>query len=595
MPLDIAVGGRYSWRKQVVRVEAIEVGRVLIRFEAGSEQSVRLVRPTELEALPEDDELKGSRLNVIPLAEWEALTRRAKILDEIVKSKTGRSAAVKAAATTLELTERQVWRLLKIFEANPTTLALLGAKCGRPAGSRFLGQRREEIIRAAIEETYLRAEKPTVAALLEDVLARCVKAGEKVPSPRTLRRRIARLVARDVLKKREGAKAAGEICDGVPGSVEVAALLARIEIDHTLVDVILRADTPGRKVIGRPWLTLVIECKSRMVLGFYLSFEPPSAASVAMALAMAAVPKSDWLNAIGVTGTWPAHGIPREIWVDNALEFRSEALRRGCDQYLIKLCFRPVGAPRYGGMIERLIGTLMGAVHLLPGTTQSSVAELGDYDAEKRAVMTLSEFIPWFTEQVVTGYHLKPHRTLGIPPIKAWERDLPNCELKTPRDLQEYYATFLPGKSRRLTRTGVQIDTETFWSDQFSGQIASGAKVLVHYHRMDAGQVYVRLPDGQLCVAANTDASSKHKTFSDLKAQRQNKREISADPELLQQRAEGYLRNRERLEASIKKTATANRAPPTPSALPPPNPPATTPRVAPVSRATREMLVMEMD
>lgn len=35
---------------------------------------------------------------------------------------------------------------------------------------------------------------------------------------------------------------------------------------------------------------------------------------------------------------------------------------------------------------------MMGTVHLLPGTTQSSVAAKGDYDAEGMATITISEF-----------------------------------------------------------------------------------------------------------------------------------------------------------------------------------------------------------
>lgn len=43
--------------------------------------------------------------------------------------------------------------------------------------------------------------------------------------------------------------------------------------------------------------------------------------------------------------------------------FRSEALRRGCEQYGIAIDYRPVRTPHYGGHIERLIGTMMGKVH----------------------------------------------------------------------------------------------------------------------------------------------------------------------------------------------------------------------------------------
>jgi len=46
----------------------------------------------------------------------------------------------------------------------------------------------------------------------------------------------------------------------------------------------------------------------------------------------------------------------------------------------INLIHRPVARPHYGGQIERPIGTMMGAVHFLPGSTSSVVASRGDYD-----------------------------------------------------------------------------------------------------------------------------------------------------------------------------------------------------------------------
>ncbi|MDQ1538730.1 MAG: putative transposase [Actinomycetota bacterium] len=55
--------------------------------------------------------------------------------------------------------------------------------------------------------------------------------------------------------------------------------------------------------------------------------------------------------------------------MDNAGEFKSEALRRGCEQHGIKLDYRPPGEPHYGGIVERVIGTMMQMIHELPGTT----------------------------------------------------------------------------------------------------------------------------------------------------------------------------------------------------------------------------------
>ena len=109
---------------------------------------------------------------------------------------------------------------------------------------------------------------------------------------------------------------------------------------------------------------------------------------------------------------WPMHGTPKEIMVDNGKDFVSEAFRRACDEFGILLSFRPVGSPHYGGTIERLIGTLVGQCHLLPGTTKNSVKAKGDYDSMKHASMTLSEVRTWFVEQLLGRYHLREHRML---------------------------------------------------------------------------------------------------------------------------------------------------------------------------------------
>jgi putative transposase len=76
-------------------------------------------------------------------------------------------------------------------------------------------------------------------------------------------------------------------------------------------------------------------------------------------------------------------GVPDTLHLDNAPEFHSAALARGAQEYGIRLTFRPVAQPHFGGHIERLIGTMMGAVHVLPGTTFSNVAQKAGYPAER--------------------------------------------------------------------------------------------------------------------------------------------------------------------------------------------------------------------
>jgi hypothetical protein len=115
--------------------------------------------------------------------------------------------------------------------------------------------------------------------------------------------------------------------------------------------------------------------------------------------------------------TWPVSGLPRILRLDNAKEFRSLAPAAGVAQYGIDLQYRPPATPHWGGHIERLIGTMMGAVRLLPGATGRSVADRRQ-DPEARAAMTLDEFETWLLHQVAGVYHHSVHRILGRRPSR---------------------------------------------------------------------------------------------------------------------------------------------------------------------------------
>jgi putative transposase len=147
-----------------------------------------------------------------------------------------------------------------------------------------------------------------------------------------------------------------------------------VQIDHTLVDVVI-VDELKRLPLGRPWLTLAIDVASRMVTGFYLSLDAPSTLSVALALTQAVLPKDLWLCDRELDLAWPACGLPELRHLDNAPEFKSEALEQGTREYGIKLLYLLTGRPRFGGRIEPRIGKVMGAVYLLLGTTFANVTK----------------------------------------------------------------------------------------------------------------------------------------------------------------------------------------------------------------------------
>jgi putative transposase len=252
--------------------------------------------------------------------------------------------------------------------------------------------------------------------------------------------------------------------------------------------------------IGRPWITLAIDIPTRCVAGFYLSLEAPSIVSVAMVLTQCVLPKDTWLADRGLDSLeWPICGLPDGIHLDNAKEFHSHALVRGAQEYGIELSYRPLGQPHYGGHIERLIGTTMGAVHLLPGTTFSNVKEKGSYNSAKQATMTMTELERWLALEILGRYHKSVHSALQMPPLAAWEKGMrARGALRQIENARQFFCDFLPGERRLIRRDGIRLFNIHYWSDVLSPLAGRSEKAaLVKYDPRDLSKVYLRDDEGQ--------------------------------------------------------------------------------------------------
>ena len=140
----------------------------------------------------------------------------------------------------------------------------------------------------------------------------------------------------------------------------------------------------------RPWPTLAIDVFTRMVVGFHLSMDKPSRVSLGLCMLNAGYDKSAWLNEREIDASSPAAGSPDAVHSDNGADFRSHAFAWACREEGIKLIFRPIGAPHYGGHIERLIRTMMGRVHFYPGSTFANPNARQDNDPARFAAMTFA-------------------------------------------------------------------------------------------------------------------------------------------------------------------------------------------------------------
>jgi len=256
---------------------------------------------------------------------WREARRRADAIRSYLECNTGRSTTANVAelATELGLSLATAYRLIKLFRAGGTVMSLVDRKRGRPDGHRTLDGKREEIVRATINEYYLNRNQPTVSQLVRDVQTNCISVGLKPPHRRTI---VARLKDIDLQKraKRRGDHKIEKATTAVPGSFVASRPLEVVQIDHTKADVFV-VDEDTRAPIGRPWLTLAMDVCSRMVTGFYLTMEAPSRLSTSLCLLHSVFDKSAWLRERDITEAWPIAGLPDMVHVDNGADFRSRA------------------------------------------------------------------------------------------------------------------------------------------------------------------------------------------------------------------------------------------------------------------------------
>jgi putative transposase len=187
--------------------------------------------------------------------------------------------------------------------------------------------------------------------------------------------------------------------------------------------------------------------------------------------------------------------LPDGVHSDNGSDFRSGAFQRACANLGVAIDYRPRGAPRYGGHIERLIGTAQREMHLLPGTTFSNIAERGDYDSEGSAALTLDELETWLWRFIAGDYNARIHSATGLPPVVAWRRQ--GFAPRMPSDPEHLAFEFLPGAVRTITRQGIIFNRIHYYEPFLEPLFDLGDRRLsIRYDPRDLSRIYVRTPQG---------------------------------------------------------------------------------------------------
>src|SRR3954470_16310215 len=199
---------------------------------------------------------------------------------------------------------------------------------------------------ALIEGMGLKRPRSSAAAIHRRIGAIAKAEGWRVPSYGTVHAILARLDPAMVTLAQDGLAAFRDRYELIHRH-RAEAPNALWQADHTLLDVLV-LDEGGKPV--RPWLTTVVDDRSRAVAGYMVFLGAPCVLNTCLALRHAIWRKAD--------PAWPVCGVPDALYVDHGSDFTSRHLDRVAADLRFRVVHSAVARPQGRGKVERLFGTL---------------------------------------------------------------------------------------------------------------------------------------------------------------------------------------------------------------------------------------------
>lgn len=367
----------------------------------------------------------------------------------------------------------------------------------------------ERDVEDLIETRFLTQERPTLKKIQDELKGLVAQRNatrlpdERLtcPSYAYLKRYVQSLPQYDVYCARYGQRLADIKFHAAGRGVDARRPLARAAMDHTRLDLFV-VDERTLLPLGRPWLTVIIDECTRYVLGYYISFEPPSGVSTARAMRHAITPKPKPADA---HTPWDAWGAMEVLVVDNGLEFHSDALELGCGRLGITIEFCPRRKPWFKGKIERYFGTVnTGLLSDMQGKTFSHAFLKEDYDPARHAVLTLNTLRRVLEIWITDIYHQTIHSALGQSPQQAWQELAPPIDRRMlPASSIEVESAFSRTERRKLTHKGIELDSLLYNSPALGAlreQYGSEMLVEVRIRDDDLSGIIVVATDGKTLI-----------------------------------------------------------------------------------------------
>lgn len=243
----------------------------------------------------------------------------------------------------------------------------------------------------------------------------------------------------------------------------------RFHIDATIVDIYLVGQVLRTKVIGRPILYLVVDDYSAMVVGFYLTFDPPCWDGAMMALANAISPKVPFCKSLGIDineGRWPASRLCEILHADQG---EVSSVHKGpplIEMFRVEVSNAPAYRPDLRTVMERRFGIIPAIWNsFVPGIVEKGSFDRGVEHPAYHAALNIQELrrivcyvVLNYNNRIIRGYPTPPEmveRELAPTPLNLWNygTEVNGCGRHV--DVSDFRAKVMPKTTARIDGKGI--------------------------------------------------------------------------------------------------------------------------------------------
>ncbi|SFI02848.1 Mu transposase, C-terminal [Collimonas sp. OK307] len=332
------------------------------------------------------------------------------------------------------------------------------------------------------------------------------------------------------------------------------------EIDATIADVFLVSSHDRSRIIGKPTLYLVIDRRSRLIVGFYVGLEAASWPAAMHAILSISEDKAALCARNGVdysADDWPADAVYPEMFLADRGEMISRDSSLVVNGLKITVGNLPRQRPDYKPIVEcgfKLVHREM--VDSVPGyEPPDNVFKRQGKRFDKDASLTLDEFVSILIKIIIT-HNRSPMPNYPLPvesmsrgiraiPCEIWDDEAPTRMGSLTRFAEDYVRfSLLPMGTATITRGGISFNgcyystPEAFENGWFvkSGKGISSIDISYDRRLVDAIYIHDAKDPTKFCIARLLDKSSEYKglSYAEVEAYETMKRKLGHSYEQLE-------------------------------------------------------------